>query len=399
MEQSTAGATPQRIVEWAWDALRTIVEPELGDNIVDLGMVQSVQLRAGGELHVVIALTTAACPLRGQIRSEVRSRTGSLEGVLRVEVETTEMSAQAKAELMARARWKASQSPRPTMVPARTRVLFVSSGKGGVGKSSVAVNLASALAATGHRVGVLDADIGGFSVPRLLGVSGQLEAVRDPDDPSRTLIQPHVKDIGRGQLRIVSMGFLAGEDDAIMWRGDKHNRAVQHFLEEVDWDDIDYLVVDTPPGTGDVQLGLARMLPSAQVLIVTTPALAAQRVAARAAGLARKSYLHILGVVENMSGFVCEHGTRHELFGHGGGTQLAHDIGAPVLAEIPLQASVSAGNDSGEPAALEDAGLAGQAFRRLAERVEELCPPVQMAGCSARIAEALSSLPAAAPTH
>lgn len=379
-------------MEQVWQALRGIVEPELGDNIVDLGMVEAVDVRPGGELLVRIALTTSRCPLKGQIRSEIKGRAGGLAGVTSVEVETTEMSSPAKAQLMARARLKASRSPRPTMVPARARVLFVSSGKGGVGKSSISVNLSTALAAGGLTVGILDADIGGFSVPRMLGLSGSLQAALAPGAEDRKLIQPHVAQVGAGEIRVVSMGFLAGEDDAIMWRGDKHSRAVQHFLEEVAWGDIDYLVVDTPPGTGDVQLGLARMLPSAQVLVVTTPALAAQRVAARAAALARKSYLHVLGVVENMSGFECEHGERYELFGSGGGEQLAAEIGAPLLAQVPLQPSVSTGNDMGQPASLVDTSAAGMALRQLAARVRDMCPPVQMAGCSARIAEAFSSL-------
>ncbi len=374
------------------DALRGVVDPELGDNIVDLGMVDDVKVGPGGEVVVRVALTTPSCPMRGQIKAEVMARAGALAGVSAVDVVTSSMGPEQKAALMAKARWKATQRAPKTTVPARARVVAVSSGKGGVGKSSVTVNLAAGLAARGYMVGVLDADIAGFSVPRMLGVSGQLEATRDLDDPGRKLIQPLVRPIGTGELRIVSMGFLAGEDDAVMWRGLMLNRALQHFLEEVAWGDIDYLVVDMPPGTGDIQMGLARMLPSAEVLVVTTPGQTAQNVAARAATMARKSYLRIVGVVENMSAFRCSHGETYELFGHGGGARLAADINAPLLASIPLEPSVARGGDSGEPAALDQGSEAGKAFSGLVTAIIERCPVVQMTSCSARVLEALGAL-------
>lgn len=373
-------------------ALRGVVDPELGDNIVDLGMVDAVELRAGGEVLVRVALTTPSCPLRGQIKAEVTGRVGALPGVSSVKVETSEMGREQKAALMARARWKASQHGPKTTVPPRARVLAISSGKGGVGKSSVSVNLAAGLAARGYTVGVLDADIAGFSVPRMLGLSGQLEGSWDPDEPGRKLIHPLVRSLGQGELRVVSMGFLSGEDEPVMWRGLILNRAVQHFLEEVAWGDIDYLVVDMPPGTGDIQMGLARMLPSAEVLVVTTPALAAQKVASRAATMARKSYLRVVGVVENMSYFECAHGERYELFGSGGGQRLADEVGVPLLASIPLERAVSAGGDRGEPAALDEGTPAAVAFAALVDAVIEQCPPVQMSSCSARVLDALSAL-------
>ena len=374
------------------DALRGVVDPELGDNIVDLGMVDDVKIGPGGEVVVRVALTTPSCPLRGQIKAEVMARAGALAGVSAVDVVTSSMGPEQKAALMAKARWKASQRAPKTTVPARARVLAVSSGKGGVGKSSVSVNLAAGLAARGYTVGVLDADIAGFSVPRMLGVSGQLEATRDPDDPERKLIQPLVRPIGAGELRIVSMGFLAGEDDAVMWRGLMLNRALQHFLEEVAWGDVDYLIVDMPPGTGDIKMGLARMLPSAEVLVVTTPGQTAQKVAARAATMARKSYLRIVGVVENMSAFRCSHGETYELFGHRGGLRLAGEINAPLLASIPLEPAVARGGDSGEPAALDQDSEAGKAFSNLVAAIIERCPVVQMTSCSARVLEALGAL-------
>jgi ATP-binding protein involved in chromosome partitioning len=243
----------------------------------------------------------------------------------------------------------------------------------------------------GFTVGVLDADIAGFSVPRMLGVTGQLEAGLDPDKPGRKLIQPLVRRLGKGELRVVSMGFLAGEDEAVMWRALMLNRAVQHFLEEVAWGDIDYLVVDMPPGTGDIQMGLARMLPSAEVLVVTTPAQAAQKVAGRAASMARKSYLRVVGVVENMTAFTCAHGERYELFGSGGGRRLAEEIGAPLLASIPLEPAVALGGDRGEPAALDESTEAGRAFAGLVEAILEHCPALQMTTCSARLIDALEA--------
>ena len=374
------------------DALRGVVDPELGDNIVDLGMVDGVEVRPGGGVMVRVALTTPSCPLRGQIKAEVMARVGAVPGVSAVDVVTSTMAPGQKAALMARARWKAQERAPKTTVPARARVIAVSSGKGGVGKSSVSVNLAAGLAARGYIVGVLDADIAGFSVPRMLGVSGQLEATRDADDPERKLIRPLVRPIGSGEVRVVSMGFLAGEDDAVMWRGLMLNRAVQHFLEDVAWGDIDYLVVDMPPGTGDIQMGLARMLPSAEVLVVTTPGQTAQKVAARAATMARKSYLRVVGVVENMSAFMCSHGERYELFGHGGDLRLAREIGAPLLASLPLEPAVARGGDIGEPAALERDSQAGIAFAGLVEAILERCPVLQMTSCSARVLEALGAL-------
>lgn len=362
--------------------MRGVIDPELGADLVDLGMYRGATVHPGGEVTVEIALTTAGCPLRAQISRDVKVKVGSLPGVTEVTVRTVEMSSPEKKELMARARARAAEHPVATEVPGRTRVLAVSSGKGGVGKSSVTVNLAAALATRGFTVGLLDADIAGFSVPRMLGLEGQLNALPGSDGKPR--IEPMAKHFGSGSVRVVSMGFLAPEDEAIMWRGQMLNRGVQHFLEEVAWGDLDYLLVDMPPGTGDIQMGLARMLPRAEMLIVTTPALAAQKVAARAADMARKGYLRVAGVIENMSGFVCSHGERYELFGSGGGARLAEEIGVPLLASIPIQPEVSAGGDAGSPAAVGE-GEAAAAFARLAEAVMEVAPVVDVGGCTARM--------------
>ncbi len=234
---------------------------------------------------------------------------------------------------------------------------------------------------------MLDADVWGFSVPRMLGVSGRLAGT---ERDGRRLMVPHSKPIGRGELRIVSMGFLVEDEaSALMWRGLMLNRGVQHFLQDVRWgDDLDYLLVDMPPGTGDVQMGVAKMVPRADVLVVTTPALAAQKVAERAVSMSRKSFLRVAGVVENMSAFTCDHGESYALFGTGGGAALAEAAGAPLLAQVPLEPAVVQGGDTGEPAALGD-GPAADAFRELARVVvEEAVPPVAMAGCTARILDA-----------
>jgi ATP-binding protein involved in chromosome partitioning len=370
-------------------AMRAVIDPELGDDLVDLGMYRGAEIGTDGTVTVQIALTTAGCPLRAQIQRDVDQRVGSLPGVTAVKVVTSEMSPADKKELMARARRRAQENPPSTDIPRRTRVLAVSSGKGGVGKSSVTVNLAAGLASRGYTVGLLDADIAGFSVPRMLGVEGRLQAVKD-DKSESPRIEPMVKSVGDGVIKVVSMGFLSPEDEAIMWRGLMLNRGVQHFLEDVAWGDLDYLLVDMPPGTGDIQMGLARMLPRAEMLIVTTPALAAQKVAVRAADMARKGYLRVAGVIENMSGFTCEHGDRYELFGSGGGARLAHEIGVPLLAQVPLEPAVSVGGDRGEPAAL-GGGDAARSFSELVDAVIEVAPVIEMRDCTARMLDAVEA--------
>jgi ATP-binding protein involved in chromosome partitioning len=367
-------------------AMLGVIDPELGDNVVDLGMYRSADIDADGNVVVHLALTTAGCPLRAQLKSDTEARVGSLPGVRRVTVKMSEMSREEKGTLMAQARWKARDNAPATDIPGRTRVVAISSGKGGVGKSSVTVNMAATLADRGYTVGVLDADIAGFSVPRMLGMEGQISAEHNALDPQRPKMRPIEKRIGAGLLKVLSMGFLSPEDEAIMWRGLMLNRAVQHFLEDALWGDLDYLLVDMPPGTGDIQMGLARMLPRTEMVIVTTPALAAQKVAVRAADMARKGYLRVAGVVENMSGFECDHGVRYDLFGTGGGDRLAAEIGAPLLGRIPLEAAVSAGGDIGAPAALGHGPIA-DAFAALADAVLEAIPVVEMHDCTARLFE------------
>ena len=258
-----------------------MIDPELGDTIVDLGMVRGVSIR-GDDVVVDVALTVASCPLRGQIERDVVGHVEALDWVRSAEVRIATMDAEERAAVMARARWKAREDAPETAVPATARVLAVASGKGGVGKSSVTVNLAVALASRGLTVGILDADIWGFSVPRLLGMEGDVEARHGK-------MVPLERKVGHGLVRVLSMGFLADEEKAIMWRGLVLSRAVQQFLQDAHWGDIDYLLIDLPPGTGDIQMGLARLLPRTELLVVTTPPEAAQKVAARAADMAPRA--------------------------------------------------------------------------------------------------------------
>ena len=372
-------------------ALLGVIDPELGDNIVDLGMVRDIEVAAGGAVTVVVALTVAGCPLQKQLRDDITGRVGALPGIARVAVRMGEMNPEEKSALMARARWKARDRGIVTDIPAATRVLAISSGKGGVGKSSVTANLAVSLALRGLTVGVLHSDIWGFSMPRMLGIEGRVGG----EDHKMV---PITQAVGPGTLKVLSMGLIGGavEDQAIMWRGLILNRAVQHFLEDVRWGDLDYLLIDMPPGTGDVQMGLARMLPRADMIIVTTPALAAQKVAARAADMARRGYLRVAGVIENMTAFICDHGDSYALFGSGGGQRLASELGVPLIGSVPLEPSVAHGGDEGRPAAL-GTGPAAEAFAAIAARiVTEVAPPLELAGCTARMLAAIESAVAVA---
>ena len=250
------------------------------------------------------------------------------------------MTSDERSDVMLKARWNAREKAPDTEIPQSARILAVASGKGGVGKSSVTVNLAAAIAAQGFTVGVLDADIWGFSVPRLLGIDERLEAqaVEGSDKPK---IIPNERRVGDGLLKVVSTGFMVDEDTALMWRGLMLTKAVEQFLRDVHWGELDYLFIDMPPGTGDVQMGLARLLPRTDLLIVTTPNLAAQKVAARAADMARRSFLRVAGVIENMSAFVCDHGESYALFGAGGGQALADELGVELLGQVPLEPEAS----------------------------------------------------------
>ncbi|MDE0267449.1 MAG: P-loop NTPase [Acidimicrobiaceae bacterium] len=433
VQEESADLLPEDVM----NLLRGVVDPELGSNLVELGMARGVQILPDGVVHVEVALTTSGCPLRAQIQRDVKARLESLPDITKVKIIWSELTAGEKAAAMAKARWNVAQKAPDTSIPATTKVLMIASGKGGVGKSSVATNLAAALANNGFAVGVMDADIWGYSVPRMLGLEGSL---RSEDGK----IIPISQAVGSGRLDVVSMGFLVDrEDTALMWRGLMLNRAVQHFCEDVVWsDDLAYLVIDMPPGTGDVQMGLARMLPRAEMIIVTTPAKAAQKVAARVADMGRKNFLRIVGIIENMSELFTPDGKSLNVFGVGGGQQLAREVGVPLLGRIPLDTAVSDGCDRGQPAALLTAGTADTAdlesnttpaffaptdtestplsdaasassaaamstpttataaFQWIARQLsEEYVPPVMMEGCSARMLDAVISALDAAETE
>jgi len=371
--------------------LRAVIDPELGDNIVDLGMATGVTVSDAGLVTVGIKLTIKGCPLRAQIKNDVESRVATHPGVTKVKIDWGEMNADERAAVMTRARWNAKENAPATQVPLNTRVLAIASGKGGVGKSSVTVNLAAALASQGLTVGVLDADIWGFSVPRMLKMSDRLEA-KVVEGSEKPKMIPNQRAVGKGLLKVVSTGMLVeDEGTALMWRGLMLTKAVEQFLKDVHWGDLDFLLIDMPPGTGDVQMGLARMLPRTDLIIVTTPAVSAQKVAIRAADMARRSFLRIAGVIENMSAFTCEHGTSYPLFGTGGGQNLATEIGAELLGQIPIESDVASGSDSGEPVTIAGGGQAAEVFRDIAKKIiSQTVPANEMAGCSARMLETVT---------
>ena len=377
-------------VEEVTGLLRGVIDPELGADVVELGMASVLDISVDGHVLIAVKLTIGGCPLRAQIKKDIETRIATHPGVRDVRIEWGEMNSEERSEVMLKARWNARENAPDTEISATTRVLAIASGKGGVGKSSVTVNLAAAIAAQGYTVGVLDADIWGFSVPRMLGMGDRLEAVK-VDGREKPLIVPNERRVGRGLLKVVSTGFLVeDEGTALMWRGLMLTKAVEQFLRDVQWGELDYLLIDMPPGTGDVQMGLARMLPRTDLVIVTTPAVSAQKVAIRAADMARRSFLRVAGVIENMSAFVCDHGESYALFGEGGGQALADEIGVELLGQVPIEPTVAAGGDAGEPVALAGEGPAAEAFRAIATRiVTETVPPVSMAGCSARMMESV----------
>ncbi|MGH9133584.1 MAG: Mrp/NBP35 family ATP-binding protein [Ilumatobacteraceae bacterium] len=374
--------------------LASVIDPELGADIVSLGMVPSVEVGTDGVVTVGVKLTIGGCPLRADIKRDVESRVGVHPGVTDVRIAWGEMSSDERTEVMLKARWHARERAPQTEVPLSCHVLAIASGKGGVGKSSVTVNLAAALAAKGNVVGVLDADIWGFSVPRLLGISERMEAERIEGSDKPKII-PNERQVGTGTLKVVSTGFLVDEDTALMWRGLMLTKAVEQFLRDVHWGQLDYLLIDMPPGTGDVQMGLARLLPRTDLVIVTTPAIAAQKVAQRAADMARRSFLRVVGVIENMTSFTCDDGDEYALFGSGGGGALAASIGAPLLGQVPLEPAVGAGGDAGTPVSIDGDGPAAEVFRAIAARIiDEIAPPssgvaVDMTGCTARMLDAV----------
>jgi ATP-binding protein involved in chromosome partitioning len=336
-------------------ALELVIDPELKRPVTELEMVRDVVVAEDGAVDVTIALTVAGCPLRSSFQDQVATHVGSVAGVTRVALHFDVMSPEEKAALATRLR--GGRPEREIRLDPGTRVLAVASGKGGVGKSTLTANLAAALAERGERVGVLDADVYGYSIPHVLGIS-QRPIVVD------SMIVPPV----RGELKVMSIGLFAEDNGPIMWRGPMLHKALEQFLSDVHWGELDTLVVDMPPGTGDVAISIGQLLPRSEALIVTTPQPAAQQVAVRAAVMAQKLGMRVVGVVENMSWLV---GSGQELFGAGGGDALATEIDAPVLARIPFDPALREAADAGRPV-LEAAPTseASEAIRALAEAVQ-----------------------------
>ncbi len=362
-----------------WAALRGVLDPELGENVVDLDMIKDVRVDEG-RASISVALTIAACPLRDQIEGDVVRRVEALPTITSVDVSIVAMTQEERTALMERVRQRARDNAGATRVHPLTRVIAVSSGKGGVGKSSVSVNLALALADLGHKVGLLDADIWGFSIPRMVGASNSsLSAnVDGVIEPAETL-----------GISVVSTGLIVeDEETALMWRGLMLSKALEQFLRDVGWSpDLGYLIIDMPPGTGDVQMALARLLPQAEMVVVTTPQKAAQKVASRVADMARRSFMPVIGVVENMSGFTANDGERYDLFGRGGGSELATDLGVPLLGEVPLDPEVVIGGDDGAPVVREHPDSpAAVVFGSIAKSLTDLVPPASDDSCTSRIA-------------
>jgi ATP-binding protein involved in chromosome partitioning len=325
------------------NALRSVIDPELRRDIVELEMVRSIDVHPNGVVDVTVSLTTPGCPIRSHFQTGVTSSIKSLEGVTAVNVSFDVLSDNEKQALGR----KLGRGSLPEGALAQVKnVICIGSGKGGVGKSSVTANVAAALAADGKRVGVLDADVWGYSQPRMLGLGSQRPRVNG----ERKLIPLTALD----GIEVMSIGFFVEEDAAVVWRGPMLHKALQQFLEDVEWGELDYLLIDLPPGTGDVSMTLAQLLPQAKFVIVTTPQPVAQKVARRSAEMASKLKLEIAGVIENMSGFVTPTGERYQLFGEGGGQLLAEELEVPLLAKVPLTLALREQSDAGVPVIFSD---------------------------------------------
>jgi ATP-binding protein involved in chromosome partitioning len=345
--------------------LGRVLDPEIKRPITELGMVKDVAVGADGAVRVDVWLTVAGCPMRDTITREVTAAVGTVPGVASVRVGLDVMSEEQRKALQTQLRGGRAEPVIPFALPTSlTRVYAVASGKGGVGKSSVTVNLAAALAAGGRSVGVIDADIYGHSVPRMLGVTGR------PTPVGKMIMPPSAYDV-----KVISIGMFTDGNKPVVWRGPMLHRALQQFLADVYWGDLDVLLLDLPPGTGDVAISVAQLLPSAELLIVTTPQLAAAEVAERAGALATQTRQRVAGVIENMSYLVCAHcGEHQEVFGSGGGSQVAGALsrltGAPVplMGQVPLDVRLRSGGDAGVPLVLSEPDApAAAALRKIAD--------------------------------
>ncbi len=349
-------------------ALQAVIDPELHRSIVELDMVRSIELNANGVVDVTVSLTTPGCPIKGHFQTSVVDAVSPLDGVTHVNVYFDVLSDTQKAALQQ----KLGRGSLPAGALAQVaNVICVGSGKGGVGKSTLTANLAAALAAEGRSVGVLDADVWGYSIPRMYG----LGATRPSVSAQRMIIPLEAHGV-----KVMSIGFFVEEDAAVVWRGPMLHKALTQFLQDVDWGALDYLLVDLPPGTGDVSMTLAQLLPQALFLIVTTPQPTAQRVARRAAQMADKVQLEVAGVVENMSSFTTPSGERFEIFGEGGGAELADELDVPLLGKVPLTMPLREQADGGLPLVIEDPDEpAAQAIRQVARGLIAVAPPKPVA--------------------
>jgi ATP-binding protein involved in chromosome partitioning len=349
------------------EALRSVIDPELRRSIVELEMVRSIEIHEGGRVDVVVSLTTPGCPIRAQFERAVVENVGKVEGVTSVGVGFDVLSENEKAGLRQKL-GRPGGLPEGALAQVKN-VICVASGKGGVGKSTMTANLAAALVAEGRAAGALDCDVYGYSIPRMLGVSSR------PEVNAERKIIPLESASG---VRVMSIGFFVEENAAVVWRGPMLHKAIQQFLEDVDWGELDYLLLDLPPGTGDVSMTLAQLLPQARILIVTTPQPAAQSVAARAAEMAKKVDLEVLGVIENMSGFTAPDGQRFTIFGEGGGQALADDLDVPLLGKVPLEEALREHADAGDPLARSEPDAAASIAIREAARGIIAATPVEL---------------------
>jgi ATP-binding protein involved in chromosome partitioning len=344
-------------------ALEVVIDPELHRSIVELDMVRSIDVSDNGVVDVTVSLTTPGCPIKGHFQTAVADAATGLEGVTHCNVYFDVLSDTQKQALQQ----KLGRGSLPAGALAQVQnVICIGSGKGGVGKSTLTANLAAALAAEGKRVGILDADVWGYSIPRMYG----LGATRPPVSPERKIMP-----LESHGVKVMSIGFFVEEDAAVVWRGPMLHKALTQFLQDVAWGALDYLLVDLPPGTGDVSMTLAQLLPQAQFLIVTTPQATAQKVARRAAQMADKVSLEIAGIVENMSGFTTPSGERFAIFGEGGGQELADELDVPLLGRVPLTMPLRAQADDGVPLVIENPDdPAAQAIRQVARGMIAMAP-------------------------
>jgi len=349
-------------VEEIREALRAVIDPELRQDVVELGMVRSIVIEPEGAAAITISLTTAGCPIRGHFQTAVADAVKDL-GIDVVRVSFDVLSDSEKGDLQR----KLGRGSLPEGALAQVQnVICIGSGKGGVGKSTLTANLAAALSAEGKRVGVLDADVWGYSIPRMFGLGSD----RPPVSPERKILPIEAQGV-----KVMSIGFFVAEDAAVVWRGPMLHKALTQFLEDVAWGALDYLLVDLPPGTGDVSMTLSQLLPDAKFLIVTTPQPTAQKVARRSAEMAHKVNLEIAGVIENMSGFATPSGERFQIFGEGGGQELADELDVPLLGKIPLTMPLREQADAGVPLVITDPDdPAAQNIRHAARGIIAMTP-------------------------